>query len=82
MRLMDIKEVSGFTKVKVSTLYTWASSGLIPSFKLNGVLRFDLDEVIDWVKRGRNMKADPTPRKRRGTGDIDAIIKKAVEGTK
>lgn len=79
---MDIKEVSGFTKVKVSTLYTWASSGLIPSFKLNGVLRFDLDEVIDWVKKGRNTKPDPKPRRKAGTGDIDSIIKKAIEGTK
>jgi excisionase family DNA binding protein len=49
-RLLTIKELSGFLKVKEKTLYQWAQSQKIPCLKFNGVLRFDLDEIEAWVK--------------------------------
>ena len=50
MKLLSIKELSGVINVKPSTLYQWAELGQIPCLKLNGCLRFDLDEILDWIK--------------------------------
>ncbi|MDP2735778.1 MAG: helix-turn-helix domain-containing protein, partial [bacterium] len=44
MNLVTIKELSDFLKVKPSTLYSWVHGGTIPFVKLNGLLRFDMDE--------------------------------------
>lgn len=49
MKLIDVKEVAQILNVKPSTLYQWAELGLIPCIKINGSLRFDLDDVIVWV---------------------------------
>ena len=50
MKLITIKEVSEFLNVKPSTLYQWAELGQIPCIKLNGALRFDIEDVLKWIK--------------------------------
>jgi excisionase family DNA binding protein len=47
---MGVKEVSEMLNVKPCTLYQWAELGQIPSIKLNGSLRFDIDDIINWIK--------------------------------
>lgn len=49
MKLITIKEVSDMINVKPSTLYQWAEIGQIPCIKLNGALRFDMDDIKKWV---------------------------------
>ena len=49
MFLVNINELSEFLKVKKKTLYQWAELKQIPHIKLNGTLRFDLDEIKKWV---------------------------------
>ena len=49
MQVITIKELSEFLKVKEKTLYQWAESGQIPCLKLNGALRFDLDDIQKWI---------------------------------
>lgn len=49
MKLITIKEASEFFNVKPSTLYQWAELGQIPCIKINGALRFDIDDVKKWV---------------------------------
>lgn len=81
MTLATIKEISAFLKVKESTLYSWVKNGYIPSYKLNGLLRFDMKEIEEWVK---NSKFKPysgnMANKRMKNQDIGRIIKKAIEG--
>ena len=48
--IVTIAELSKILKVKEKTLYQWAELGQIPSLKLNGCLRFDLNEILQWVK--------------------------------
>jgi len=36
--------------VKVNTLYVMKSQGRIPFRKVGGLLRFDLDEIVEWTK--------------------------------
>ena len=36
--------------VKPSTLYQWAELGQIPCIKINGSLRFDIEDIMKWIK--------------------------------
>jgi len=50
MKIVTVKELSELLKVKVKTLYQWAELGQIPCIKLNGCLRFDLEDIEQWKK--------------------------------
>jgi len=50
MKLVDVKEIAQILNVKHSTLYQWAELGQIPCIKLNGALRFDIEDVLNWIK--------------------------------
>jgi len=49
MKLLTVQEVSEIIKAKPKTIYQWAESGQIPCLKLNGALRFDLDDILSWI---------------------------------
>ncbi len=83
MNIASIKDVSAFLKVKESTLYSWAHKGQIPCFKLNGLLRFDLDEIDRWVKDSR-LKASaslPSMNKQPLT-QIDRLVSQTIASVK
>lgn len=84
MNLVDIKEVSKILKVKESTLYSWAGKGLIPSHKLNGLLRFDVEEIEEWVKESKQNTANLNipALKISDNQNINMIIKKAIDNVK
>ena len=50
MKLLTVQEVSEIIKAKPKTIYQWAELGQIPSIKMQGALRFDLDDIMEWVK--------------------------------
>lgn len=50
MKLVGIKEIAEFLHVKPSTLYQWAELGQIPCYKINGCLRFDIIDIVNWIK--------------------------------
>ncbi len=50
IKILTVKQVSELLQAKQSTIYAWAEQSLIPSFKVNGLLRFDEDEIIHWLK--------------------------------
>lgn len=73
MKLLSIKELSEIINVKASTLYQWAELRQIPCIKLNGALRFDLDDILKWVasckreaERGYNPLAQTSRCPRKG----------------
>ncbi len=83
MEFVTIKELSKFLKVKESTLYSWVHHGLIPFHKLNGLVRFDMEEIKEWIKVSHKetqnrelyiVKKQPQ--------DIDSIVKKAIDSAK
>ena len=49
MNIVTIKEVSEFIKVKESTLYSWVGCGLITSLKVNGIVKFDMEKIEEWL---------------------------------
>ena len=81
-RMVIIGEVAEFLKVKKATLYSWVSNGKIPSYKLNGLIRFDMDEIEGWVEQSKYTPAE-LPKSYYGKAsahqDIDAIVKGAIE---
>lgn len=82
MKLVTIKEVSEFLKVKESTLYSWVSSGVIPSYKANGLIRFDIEEIQDWIKKSRTMPTIAQRAIKKVTTkvhDVNRLVKKAID---
>jgi len=56
-RYVDIKAVSRYTSLPVSTLYEWSGTGKIPSIKIGRRVLFDLhdiDKIMDSFKRTSN----------------------------
>jgi len=84
MRLIDIKRLSEFLNVKESTLYSWANGGSVPAYKINGVWRFDMDEIEVWIKKRKSI-SDPAQRtamEKVHNQDIDTLVRKAIDGVK
>jgi len=82
MNLITIKEVSAILHVKASTLYSWVHNGSIPFHKLNGLVRFDLDEIEDWVKSSKPASPSPALVPTSTGPGIDRIIKNAIDSAK
>jgi len=49
MNLLTVRDISSLLHVKEKTLYQWAEMGQIPHLKLNGCLRFDLEDIQKWI---------------------------------
>lgn len=49
-RLMTPEQCAEFLGIKVNTLYVMKSQGRIPFRKVGHLLRFDMDEIIEWTK--------------------------------
>ncbi len=83
MRLVNIKIASEFLMVKQSTLYSWVHDGSIPFHKLNGLIRFDMDELEAWVKASKNCDAQPVIKSNRAAySDINRLVKNAIDSVK
>ena len=84
MNIVTVKEVSALLKVKASTLYSWVGSGSIPHLRLNGVIRFDMDEIKQWILTSRTTKQDPLPipRKQKSKGELDDIVRRTIDTVK
>ena len=50
MQLIGVKEVSEILNIKPSTVYQWAELGQIPCIKLNGAVRFDIEDITNWIR--------------------------------
>jgi excisionase family DNA binding protein len=77
---LDIKELSGYLKIKPSTLYAWATRRKIPSIKIHGLIRFEKEAIDLWLEtfKKKEQKSVPSihpPVKDQPT--IDEFIEKA-----
>ena len=50
MKILTVKQVAELVQAKPSTIYAWAEQGILPSIKMAGLLRFDEDEVIEFIR--------------------------------
>jgi len=49
MKLLTAKDIAVLLRAKPSTIYAWAEQGVLPCLKINGLLRFDEDEILRWL---------------------------------
>lgn len=74
--LMSVKDLATHLGIKASTLYSWSERGLIPHYKIHGLLRFKKEEVDAWIDSfGRSAQPATSvtmPRNKRN--DLDIII--------
>lgn len=63
--MLTVKDVAERIKAKPSTIYAWAEQNKIPCFKLNGLLRFSEDDILEWIKSNCNHSSE---RYNRATG--------------
>jgi excisionase family DNA binding protein len=52
--LLTPGEVADLLRVSRSTVYTWHAMGTLAGVKLGKVLRFSRNEVLNFIRRGRN----------------------------
>ena len=52
---LTVKELAEFLRLKPRTIYEMVAQNRIPYLKPEGsnILRFDLKEILDWIKRRR-----------------------------
>lgn len=48
-QLYTTEEIATYLKVSTKTIYQWAELRKIPSRKLCGCLRFDIDDINEWL---------------------------------
>src|SRR3989304_5120621 len=75
---LSIKDLSHYLQIKPSTLYAWASKGIIPHYKVQGLLRFRKDEIDAWISSFRKERLAPhiPSLKRKDHSDIDSLIER------
>ena len=49
-RLLTVKELAELLNVAQSTIYAWVSAGEINYYQLGKAIRFDEDEIMEWLK--------------------------------
>ena len=49
-KLLDISEAAEVLGIKPGTLYKWTCSRKLPHKKIGGALRFDPEELEDWIR--------------------------------
>lgn len=84
MTLVTIKNLSAYLTVKESTLYSWVHNGTIPFHRLNGLIRFDLDEIQSWVKAAKTTSTDSIGSLKKTTApqEIERIVRKSIDTAK
>ena len=50
IKLLTVKEASELINVKAKTLYQWIELEQIPHYRLNGSIRFDLEDLSAWIQ--------------------------------
>lgn len=80
--LLTPKQVVEILNCKLPTVYAWAKKGDIPAFRLNGIIRFDLYEIEDWISGQRMQGCDTLYKENAVQVKEDATaenLKRAVE---
>ena len=66
MKIVTAKEVAGFLKLTESTIYTLATEGKLPGFRIGSSWRFDMDDIMHQIKAGRETSIKVVARGKKG----------------
>jgi len=49
-KLVGPKEAAAYLQLSLNTIYQWVSQKRIPYYKVSRLVRFDLNEIDNWLK--------------------------------
>lgn len=76
--MLTVKEVSAWLNIKPSTLYLWASQNKIPCRRIHGLLRFEREDIQEWLNAFESATGSRLPPLRHDdTRDLDHLIEAA-----
>ena len=53
MKFLKVKEVAQLLRVADITIYKWVENNAIPHHKINNTIRFDENEIMQWISEKR-----------------------------
>jgi len=56
--IVTAKEVSEYLKISESTIYKLASTGDLPGFKIGDSWRFDMDDIMEVIKKAKRKNGE------------------------
>ena len=55
-KLIDVRQLAEILCVKPSTIYGWIHEDSIPYYKINRLVRFNLREIMEWLRQKNSRK--------------------------
>lgn len=77
--LLTVKDLSQQLQIRPATLYAWAAQQKIPCLKIHGVIRFESEQIREWL-RSFGVARSTTKiviHKRRVDESVDSLIARA-----
>ena len=62
--ILNLKEVAELLGMSERTIYNWAQTKYIPSFKLGKSWRFNKSEITQWINSNRDTESNIPPYQR------------------
>jgi len=83
-KLLTAHQIGELLNCKDSTIYAWASRGEIPSYKLNGLLRFKQSEIEQWIHEHSMERKSPPRIRSKNVSDkeINRMVSDAIASVK
>jgi excisionase family DNA binding protein len=78
--LLNVKEVSRLLSVHPKTVYEWKAAGIIPSYTINGEVRFDREQIEEFINQRRIRLVDLEGVFQRANLSLDAYDKLHLKG--
>ncbi|MGP0628666.1 helix-turn-helix domain-containing protein [Nitrospina sp. 32_T5] len=69
---MTVKEVAAYLRARPKTIYSWASEGKIPAYKVNGLLLFDKSEIDEFIRANKIRPINPSNEAKKILGTLYA----------
>ena len=84
---MNVKEVSEYLEIKVSTTYTMVEEKKIPHYRIGRQIRFKRSDVDQWMEEQKQEVVDVKAEAKkiirsvpkRPAQDVDRIVKKVID---
>jgi excisionase family DNA binding protein len=52
-KFLTTKEAAALLRISLPTLYRYIDADLLPYYRIKGIILFDKDELIQWIKSHR-----------------------------
>ena len=66
---LRVSEVANLFSVTPQHIYKMAASGKLPSFRIAGAIRFDPQDLVNWLKAKQNQSQGREAKRRRSGMD-------------